>query len=95
MKAKTEKDDKEGYVTLAGNQGTVYLMPYSAFMVALNKLDKALQEMGDATKGATEYIEQKGRRTQSHSVRTTGGNKAWMMKPRVSKVGHALSDLRK
>ena len=36
VKVRAEKDEKEGYVTVAGNQGTVFLEPYTAY-AALQK----------------------------------------------------------
>ena len=39
VKVRAEKDQKEGYVTVAGNQGTVFLEPYTAYAALQKSLE--------------------------------------------------------
>lgn len=59
IKAKAEKDGKEGYVTIAGNQGTPYLEAYSPFAAREKKVAGVIQEMQDATRNCKVYLEKK------------------------------------
>merc|ERR1712008_482950 len=44
MRCKAEKDEKEGFVTVAGNQGTVYLQPHSPFAASQERIGQAIRE---------------------------------------------------
>lgn len=59
VKVRAEKDGKEGYVTLSGNQGTSYLMNYSPFVERLRQAEQALQETEDVIKNASRFFESK------------------------------------
>merc|ERR1712187_291429 len=59
VKAKTEKDQKEGYITLSGNQGTVYLEPYSDIIACQKQFEVSLTELSEAAKGMSNYIDNK------------------------------------
>merc|ERR1719188_648376 len=47
VKAKAEKDGKEGYITFAGNRGTVYLEEYSAFVACERRVQQSIKDMYD------------------------------------------------
>ena len=59
INAKVQDGDTEGYVTFSGNQGTVFLEPYSAYNGFVKGVDSSMNELLDAVIEATEYIEQK------------------------------------
>ncbi|CAK0902538.1 unnamed protein product [Prorocentrum cordatum] len=52
MKVRAEKDEKEGYVTLSGNQGTRYLEPYSPFAACQKVVELRLKQLADSARDA-------------------------------------------
>lgn len=97
VKVKAEKDDKEGFVTLSGNQGTVFLESFSPYAACQKRIERALQELGDATKEVSKYIEQKC--DEMKSVRSgplfDTRSELQKLRPRVSKVQYDHSQLKK
>jgi len=59
VKAKAEKDGKEGYITVCGNQGTAYLVTYDAESALERKVEQALQDLMAAGGKAQKYVETK------------------------------------
>jgi len=59
IRAKTEKDGKEGYITLCNASGTTYLQPFSPFVACQRRVEKALASLGDETVKASKKFEEK------------------------------------
>jgi len=97
LKAKAEIDGKEGYITLAGNQGTVYLEPYSPLTACQRKIERVIKECSDSSREATKYLEQKTEELKSVKTGPLAETKADLqtMKSRVAKVKSANDVLRK
>jgi len=97
VKCRAEKDDKEGYITVSGNQGTVYLEPYSPNAALQKKIEKSLNELAEAAKEAAKYLEQKTEELKAVRVGPLADTKAELAKirPRVSKVQYAHSQMKK
>merc|ERR1719245_1251600 len=55
VQAKAEKDDKEGFITLSGNQGTKYLAPCTAYY----EVQKLIEALGDEMSKTSKYIDTK------------------------------------
>eukprot|EP00927_Polykrikos_kofoidii_P001028 TRINITY_DN10374_c0_g1_i1.p1 TRINITY_DN10374_c0_g1~~TRINITY_DN10374_c0_g1_i1.p1 ORF type:complete len:1956 (-),score=521.59 TRINITY_DN10374_c0_g1_i1:151-5910(-) len=96
LKAKTEKDEKEGYISLAGNQGTRYLQPYSAYAALQKQIEKALTEVEDSTREALKYIDQKLEDLKSVRPGSLAETRAELqrMRPRISGVRSTVAELR-
>lgn len=97
VKVKAEKDGKEGYVTVAGNQGTVFLENYTAYAAFQKSLESELKMLQEATKEATKYIDAKVEELRQVRVGPLFETKSDLakMKPRVLKVQQGFSDLKK
>eukprot|EP00927_Polykrikos_kofoidii_P057619 TRINITY_DN5177_c0_g1_i2.p1 TRINITY_DN5177_c0_g1~~TRINITY_DN5177_c0_g1_i2.p1 ORF type:complete len:2015 (-),score=503.12 TRINITY_DN5177_c0_g1_i2:85-6093(-) len=97
MKAKAEKDEKEGYLSLSGNQGTIYLEPFTVYDASQKQIEMALQELDEYTKDTIKYIDQKAEELKQVRSGPLADTKAELLKlrPRVSKVQFAHADLRK
>eukprot|EP00927_Polykrikos_kofoidii_P057621 TRINITY_DN5177_c0_g1_i4.p1 TRINITY_DN5177_c0_g1~~TRINITY_DN5177_c0_g1_i4.p1 ORF type:complete len:1994 (-),score=547.82 TRINITY_DN5177_c0_g1_i4:85-6066(-) len=97
LKAKAEKDDKEGYLSLSGNQGTIYLEPFTVYDASQKQIEMALQELDEYTKDTIKYIDQKAEELKQVRSGPLADTKAELLKlrPRVSKVQFAHADLRK
>jgi len=97
VKCKAEKDGKEGYITVSGNQGTVYLEPYSPHVALQKKTEKALLDLAEAAKEAGKYLEQKAEELKAVRAGPLADTKAELarLRPRVSKVQYTLSQIRK
>jgi hypothetical protein len=97
VKVRAEKDGKEGYITLSGNQGTRYLEPYSPFAACQKVVELRLKQLAESARDVGKYIEQKGEELKS--VRTgplaDTKNELLQMRPRVSKVKAEHEDLKK
>merc|ERR1719491_330394 len=59
VKVKADKDGKEGYVTLAGNQGTKYLEMHTPLEAASQKLDGTIRELQDEQVRIGKHIDTK------------------------------------
>jgi len=96
VKARAEKDDKQGYVTISGNQGTLYLETYSQFTASQKEIDSQLQELADTAKEALRYIESKTDELKSARLGPLAETKAELLKmrPRISRVTQSQTDLR-
>jgi len=97
VKVKAEKDDKEGYITLAGNQGTRYLEPYSPFAACKKVVELRLKQLADKAREVGKYIEQKGEELKSVRTGPLAETKSELlqMRPRVSKVKAEHEELKK
>jgi len=97
VQCRAESDDKEGYVTLSGNQGTIYLEPYSPHTAMQRKIERALQECADAAKEVAKHLEQKSEELKAVKTGPLAETKAELakMRPRVSKVQYEHSQLKK
>lgn len=92
VKAKAEKDGLEGFITLAGNQGTVFLEPY---VDAASKADVAAEELAKAVSDTMRMVETKVeelKTVRSGPLAETKQNLI-KMKPRISKVHHEHASL--
>jgi len=97
MKGKAESDGKEGYITLAGNQGTKYLQAYSANEAGQQQIDKTLQKLKESATECLAYLDQKHEELRTVRTGPLAETKSDLqkMKPRVSKVQYAEKDLKK
>eukprot|EP00928_Gymnodinium_smaydae_P033903 TRINITY_DN2414_c3_g1_i1.p1 TRINITY_DN2414_c3_g1~~TRINITY_DN2414_c3_g1_i1.p1 ORF type:complete len:2011 (-),score=734.13 TRINITY_DN2414_c3_g1_i1:159-5468(-) len=97
VKARAEKDGKEGYITIAGNQGTVYLAPYSALQASQKSIDKAIGETVEAAKDAGRHIDTKADELKAIRTGPLAETKSELLKlrPKISKVQYALAELKK
>merc|ERR1712232_1303819 len=59
FKAKADKDGKEGYVSLAGNQGSVYLEAYDMNTAGRKRAEQALQDLNDEASRVHRVLESK------------------------------------
>jgi len=97
VKARAESDGKEGYITLAGNQGTVYLEPYSPYAACERRVQRALHEVVQAINHTMKYLEQKVEELRGVRTGPLAETKAELskLKPRVTKVQHSQHELKK
>jgi len=97
MKSKAEKDEKEGYVTLAGNQGTIYLEPMGAVSSSQKNVDKAVMETMELVRETTKYIDGKCEELKQVKAGPLAETKGELLKlkPRVHKVQLGLSQQKK
>jgi hypothetical protein len=98
VKARALKDGTVGYVTVSGNQGTVYLAPHSTMSCMRMQIDGKLKEMQDELNKITSYLDTKLQGMKD--VRKTGPlsdakNAIMDARPRVQKVDGALKRLHK
>lgn len=97
IKAKTEKDGLEGFISLSGNQGTVYLTPFSAFTATRKEVEKAVAALGVSAKEAMKFMDVKA--DELKAIRTGPlrelKDELLKMRPRIAKVQHNQADLRK
>ncbi|OLQ11585.1 hypothetical protein AK812_SmicGene4566, partial [Symbiodinium microadriaticum] len=97
VKVKAEKDEKEGFVTVAGNQGTVYLEPYTAYVAFQKSLEKDLKSLRETTAEVGKYLDNKVgdlQNAKSGPLAETK-NSLLKLKPRVAQVQQATLDLKK
>lgn len=95
---KAERDAKEGYCTLSGQQGTEYLEPVSAYTDCLRRVDVGLQETLESINQTMAYLKQKSDEISSiQGAGSLGEVKAELMKMRVraSKAQAAHSALKR
>jgi len=96
VKARSEKDNTVGYVTLSGNQGTVYIERYSPYIGRYKAIEAGLQELSDEANHVSKYIDQKNDELQS--VRSgplaDTREKLEAMRPRVSQVQGSYASMR-
>eukprot|EP00929_Paragymnodinium_shiwhaense_P052532 TRINITY_DN26314_c0_g1_i2.p1 TRINITY_DN26314_c0_g1~~TRINITY_DN26314_c0_g1_i2.p1 ORF type:complete len:2040 (+),score=823.72 TRINITY_DN26314_c0_g1_i2:119-6238(+) len=97
VKAKAEKDGKEGYITFAGNQGTSYLQPYSAFDATVKRLDNQLHTFFTKVKDDIKDLDAKVEELKAVKTGPLNETKAEMlkMKQKFAKVRMSSDDLRK
>jgi len=97
VRAKAEKDSKEGFVTISGNQGTVYLEPYSPYTASEKHVERALQEMTEAINEAMRHVDKKAEELRGVKSGPLAETKAELvkLKPRVTKVQYLQSALKK
>eukprot|EP00439_Symbiodinium_sp_Y106_P062882 s1029_g9.t1 len=90
-------DEKEGFVTVAGNQGTVYLEPYTAYVAFQKSLEKDLKSLRETTAEVGKYLDNKVgdlQNAKSGPLAETK-NSLLKLKPRVAQVQQATVDLKK
>jgi len=97
VRARAEKDDKEGYVTLSGNQGTVYLEPFSPHTACQKNIEKALADLFEDISNASRYIEQKydELKMSRQGPLADTKNELLGMKPRVGKAQSTYGEIKK
>jgi len=96
VRARAEKDAKEGFITLSGNQGTVYLEPYSGLVATKKQIDRVLQDLGETAREAGKYVEQKAeelRAVRSGPLADTR-NELQKFRPRIKKVEQVRNELK-
>lgn len=59
VKARSEKDGKEGFVTLEGQQGKVFMQPFSAYGALQQKIERALQELEEELAKTAKMVDSK------------------------------------
>jgi len=96
IKARAEKDGKEGYLAMAGNQGTVYLVDYDPITALEKRADQALSELMDAGGRAQKYFESKIEELKAVSKGPLKETKTSLegMLPKVKKVNQERKRLR-
>ena len=97
VKVRAEKDEKEGYVTVAGNQGTVFLENYTAYAAFQKGLEQDLKNLQDQIKEVVKYLDDKVeelRKVREGPLFQTKGELS-KLKPRVVKVQQAYAELKK
>jgi hypothetical protein len=96
VKAKAEKDGKEGFITIAGNQGTVYLEAYSPWTACEKRVERAVQEMFEQVGSTARYVDLKAEELRSVKSGPLADTKAELvkLKPRVIKVREAQTALK-
>jgi hypothetical protein len=97
VKAKMDKDGTEGFVTLSGNQGTVFLEPFSAYAAHVQQLDEKMKELNEGVAAALRFIEQKCQDLKAATSGPLATTKTELteMRPKVRKMQVALTDLRR
>jgi len=98
VKVRAEKDGTEGWVAMAGNQGTVFLVPYSAYEACTRKIEDSLQELLEAVNETMAMLKTKADDlSKKSSLGPLGEAKAELMKMRVraSKAQTSHSTLKK
>lgn len=97
VKVKADKDGKEGYVTLAGNQGTKYLETHTAYAQVSAKIEAALKEMQDELAKTTKHLENKVEELKAVRAGPLAETKTELtgLKPRLAKVQFALKEMKK
>merc|ERR1719480_12635 len=59
VRARAVRDDKEGFVTISGNQGTVFLERYSPYLSCQRQIDAALRGLDEAISQTSRYLDSK------------------------------------
>jgi len=98
LKVKAEKDEKEGYCTLSGNQGTVFLEPWSKYAECVKAVELGLHDTSESINQTMAYLKQKSEEIGSlQGMGALGEVKAELMKMRVraSKAQTTHSALKK
>merc|ERR1712232_1504063 len=96
VKAKAEKDGKEGFVSLTGNQGSVYLEGYNMNAAGRKRAEQALQDLNDEATKVHRILESKTsdlRSVRSGPLEETRNN-LQQMRPRVQVVYGEISKLK-
>eukprot|EP00930_Biecheleria_cincta_P023467 TRINITY_DN1695_c0_g1_i1.p1 TRINITY_DN1695_c0_g1~~TRINITY_DN1695_c0_g1_i1.p1 ORF type:complete len:2092 (+),score=696.54 TRINITY_DN1695_c0_g1_i1:73-6276(+) len=97
VQVKAEKDGKQGYVTVAGNQGSVYLEVYTPYKALQKGVDQAVKELMEASKEAIKYLDTKAEELKAVRTGPLAETKAELLKlkPQVAKVQASYTDLKK
>eukprot|EP00931_Biecheleriopsis_adriatica_P025091 TRINITY_DN154_c0_g1_i6.p1 TRINITY_DN154_c0_g1~~TRINITY_DN154_c0_g1_i6.p1 ORF type:complete len:1521 (-),score=627.15 TRINITY_DN154_c0_g1_i6:106-4536(-) len=97
INVKAEKDGKEGFVTVAGNQGTVYLEPYSKQSAFQKTVEQEFKAVHEACRDTTKYLESKVDELKAVRTGPLAETKSELLKlkSRVSKVQMSMQDIRK
>merc|ERR1712232_678168 len=96
VKAKAEKDGKEGFVSLTGNQGSVYLEGYNMNAAGRKRAEQALQDLNDEATKVHRILESKSsdlRSVRSGPLEETRAH-LQQMRPRVQVVYGEISKLK-
>eukprot|EP00930_Biecheleria_cincta_P023470 TRINITY_DN1695_c0_g4_i1.p1 TRINITY_DN1695_c0_g4~~TRINITY_DN1695_c0_g4_i1.p1 ORF type:complete len:2021 (+),score=568.23 TRINITY_DN1695_c0_g4_i1:448-6063(+) len=94
---KAEKDGKEGYVTVSGNQGSVYLEVYTTYVALQKTAEQNLKDLTEAAKETSKYLDTKVDELKGVRGGPLADTKAALLKlkPRVSKVQGSYAELKK
>jgi len=97
VNVKAEKDGKEGFVTVAGNQGTVYLEAYTQHNALQKTMEAELKTLFEAGKDTAKYLETKVEELKAVRSGPLADTKAELLKlkPRVAKVQAGHNDMKK
>mmetsp|Transcript_24359 Transcript_24359/g.56133 ORF Transcript_24359/g.56133 Transcript_24359/m.56133 type:complete len:2250 (+) Transcript_24359:128-6877(+) len=92
-----DKDGREGYISISGNQGTQYLKPCSACDAYVAEADVTIQNLATSVKEVLTFVETKAADLKTVRVGplTEARDQIMKLRPRVMKVSHAQTDLKK
>mmetsp|Transcript_35599 Transcript_35599/g.94158 ORF Transcript_35599/g.94158 Transcript_35599/m.94158 type:complete len:1976 (+) Transcript_35599:140-6067(+) len=95
VKARTEKDGKEGYITLSGTS-TTFLVPYDPIIAMEKKVEQAMQELVEAGSKTQKYVDTKVEELKSVHKGPLAETKTALlgMGPRIRKVQHERKSLK-
>jgi len=97
VNVRAEKDGKDGFVTLAGNQGTVYLEAYSQHNALQKAIEAELKSLSEAGRETAKYLETKVEELKQVRTGPLADTKAELLKlkPRVAKVQTSHNEMKK
>jgi len=95
VKARTEKDGKEGYITVSGTS-TTFLVPYDPITAMEKKVEQAMQELVEAGGKTQKYVDTKVDELKSVHKGPLAETKTALlaMGPRIRKVQHERKSLK-
>merc|ERR1719310_1785136 len=88
VRVKSDKDGMEGWVTISGNAGKVFLEPFSPFSTMVKRAENILHEVFVAARGAHKQVEAKQEELRSApaGLATSLRTDLQKMTPRIKKV---------
>jgi len=97
LECKLLESGRTGWVTMKGNQGTLYLEPFSPYANFAKSLDRVLEATSKKASSANLFIKQKGAELASCSVGPLVDARGELAKlrPRVSAAGKRLDELKR
>jgi len=97
VRCRTQRDAKEGFVSLSNNAGTTFIQPFSAHAAQMSRLDAVVQEMSEALVQCAKSLDQKMQGVPARREGPLAEIKADVSKlrPRIATVQVTLNSLRK
>mmetsp|Transcript_38101 Transcript_38101/g.89254 ORF Transcript_38101/g.89254 Transcript_38101/m.89254 type:complete len:2003 (+) Transcript_38101:126-6134(+) len=92
-----DKDNREGYISISGNQGTQYLQACSSCDAYMADSEVAFNKLASSVKEVLSYVEIKGAEIKNVRQGPLVQARADLLKlrPRVIKISHQQTDLKK